>query len=229
MARRFQKSNTNTVLVAADGDSSPVGESIVTGAKWADFLTSGSITEISPDASEEVLSSNSAAMIAENFTPANVAAVTGDALGTGNGTLKTFSHTLTAPLAPSSVIVKDNASTVATDDGVGGIFGGNGATLVTGTVNYSTGAITLVFATAPINTHSLTADYTPVTIITVVGGAFKAADYSGVVVLKQGVNMTHGTGGGKYTVTGASSVTLGTMTNGTDVYSVVYNPAVGSV
>ncbi len=71
-----------------------------------------------------------------------------DALGTGNGTLTTFSGTLPAlPVRPGTVVV--TAGTVTGQDyNLDGNIIGQG--IVSGsTINYDTGAITITFTTAP--------------------------------------------------------------------------------
>lgn len=69
-------------------------------------------------------------------------------LATGNGTLKTFTGTVTgAPLEPGSVAVADGVETFA-DDGVGRLTGDADGT---GTVNYKTGAISVTFNTAVVD------------------------------------------------------------------------------
>ena len=67
----------------------------------------------------------------------------------GDGTTKNFSGTLpTLPVRPNSVKVT-SANLTFTDNGSGALVGSDGTS--TGTVNYSTGAVTLVFTTAPAN------------------------------------------------------------------------------
>lgn len=65
---------------------------------------------------------------------------------TGDGSTVTFTTTIqTPPILPGSVIITDNIYT-ATDDGAG-ILSGTG--ISAGSVNYTTGAISITFVTAP--------------------------------------------------------------------------------
>ena len=68
---------------------------------------------------------------------------------TGDGVVTGFSATLSnnVPLSPGSVIVDDMVE-VFSDDGAG-VLTGNAAVPGTGTVNYTTGAISVTFAAAP--------------------------------------------------------------------------------
>ena len=83
-------------------------------------------------------------------------AVTGEVVGSGDGTTTTFSGTLTkTPIDKSSVTVTDGTQTL-TDDGNGN-FTGDGS----GTINYTTGAYSVTFTAAPdTGTDNITADYT---------------------------------------------------------------------
>ena len=80
-----------------------------------------------------------------------------ETIGTGNGTLTTFTYTVTwYPVLPVSgggtVIIKVNGTQVGTDDGNGNLTGtGGGYTLTSSTINYATGAISVTF-TAPVTT-----------------------------------------------------------------------------
>jgi len=76
-------------------------------------------------------------------------------VGTGNGTTTTFNATLTTPVRTGDVTVLVAGSQVATDDGNGNITGVG----VTGSINYSTGALQVVFGTAPVNTAAITSVY----------------------------------------------------------------------
>lgn len=79
-------------------------------------------------------------------------------IGTGNGALSTFSDTLVnIPIQKYSVVVGlDNTTDLITDDGFGNL---SGEGLTSGTVNYETGAISLVFSAAVNSLVSITADY----------------------------------------------------------------------
>lgn len=77
------------------------------------------------------------------------------AIGTGDGTLTTFTATLTVlPVRPGSVTVAAGAVT-GKDNGVGGITG----TGISGTINYATGAVSLTATTAPANGVVIAASY----------------------------------------------------------------------
>jgi len=82
-----------------------------------------------------------------------------DTVGTGDGTTTAFSATLTyTPVVAGTVTVNytiGGTAYSATDDGAGNISG----TDVTGTIDYSTGAISLTFTTAPDASTSITAAY----------------------------------------------------------------------
>jgi len=85
--------------------------------------------------------------------------VTGEIIGTGNGSTLTFTHTL-AKLQPSrfSVQILANGTPVAGDTGNGNVFG---PTLASGTVSYTTGTLSITFASgnAPAVGASITANY----------------------------------------------------------------------
>lgn len=81
------------------------------------------------------------------------------ATGVIDGANKTFTWTLTTPVARGSVtITGNNPAQTLTDDGLGA-FTGDG----TGTINYTTGAVSVTFTTAPIiaSTVLLTYSYHP--------------------------------------------------------------------
>jgi hypothetical protein len=85
-----------------------------------------------------------------------------EAVGTGNGTIKSFSATLAWTPVRSldanygwKVTVTDGVETF-TDNGSGTLTGSAGGS---GTVNYTTGAVTVTFNTAPTNAKSITANY----------------------------------------------------------------------
>ena len=75
-------------------------------------------------------------------------------LGTANGTATTFSGSANGAIYAGSVKVKAGDSVVGQDDGNGNITGDG----VTGTVNYTTGEISVTFSTAPANGTEITAD-----------------------------------------------------------------------
>ena len=83
-----------------------------------------------------------------------------EALGTANGILVEFSDTLANhPLRPFSVKVLKDGIPVATDDGEGNMIGALLDTAETNSVDYTSGAITVTFSTAPANTLVITAEY----------------------------------------------------------------------
>jgi hypothetical protein len=75
--------------------------------------------------------------------------------GTINGINKTFTLAATTPIRRGTFVVNgSNPVQVLTDDGVGG-FTGNG----TGTIDYTTGAVSITFTTAPAALSTVTATY----------------------------------------------------------------------
>ena len=84
------------------------------------------------------------------------ASVTNEIIGTGDGTETTFTNTLeNVPVKHGSVSVTDLVENFTdNDDGtLTGDAGGNG------TINYATGAISVIFATAPLLDANITANY----------------------------------------------------------------------
>lgn len=83
---------------------------------------------------------------------------TNENVGTGDGTEKTFTATLSVVSAVRTAMYVRITDTVETftDDRNGALVGDKGGT---GTVNYATGAISVTFNTAPLNTQAITADY----------------------------------------------------------------------
>lgn len=80
-------------------------------------------------------------------------------IGTGDNTDVTFTDTLTnRPIIPGTVTVNwtDSTAKSATDNGLG-VLSGTG--LTSGTINYITGVVDLVFATAPDNATAITCTY----------------------------------------------------------------------
>lgn len=84
---------------------------------------------------------------------------TGESYGTGDGSTKTFAHTLAVLSGTHKtamyVAVTDGAETF-TDDRNGNMVGSAGGT---GTVNYATGAVSVTFAAAPTNLAAITCSY----------------------------------------------------------------------
>ncbi len=85
--------------------------------------------------------------------------VSGELIGTGDGTTTSFNATLIhSPIKKSSITVHYTISSTdytATDDGNGNISG----TDCSGTIDYDTGAISLTFTTAPDSGTNITVDY----------------------------------------------------------------------
>jgi hypothetical protein len=86
--------------------------------------------------------------------------VSGQIIGTGNGTLTTFAGSIgRTPLRKGSIqvttVVGGNAS-VATDDSAGGITGPD---ITTGTVDYATGAVSVTFSAAVTNLAVVLVNY----------------------------------------------------------------------
>jgi len=84
----------------------------------------------------------------------------GTAGGTGDGSTTAFAVSLGAstPLAPTTVKVRVNGVLVAQDDGEGVLVDVAGGPVVTGTVNYASGALSVVLSIAPSIGDLVTAD-----------------------------------------------------------------------
>lgn len=83
---------------------------------------------------------------------------TGEAFGTGDGSTKTFPHTLAAVTGKKTCMypsVTDGTETFV-DDRNGNMVGNLGGT---GTINYATGAVSVTFNTAPVNLQAITCSY----------------------------------------------------------------------
>lgn len=82
-----------------------------------------------------------------------------ESIGTANNTLLSFSKTITkAPIRPGSVIIKRAGTEVANDNSLGDIAGTDGAMIITGSVNYLAGQVTVVYNAAPAS-GSITVTY----------------------------------------------------------------------
>ncbi len=79
------------------------------------------------------------------------------AMGTGDGTDKTFAGVLPHPVEPGTVIVSDGVETFS-DDGFGHLTGSAGGT---GSVNYLSGAVSVAFNAAPANAAPVEAQSYP--------------------------------------------------------------------
>lgn len=83
---------------------------------------------------------------------------TAEAFGTGDGSTKTFPHTLAVVTGAKTAMypsVTDGTETF-TDDRNGNMVGSLGGT---GTINYATGAVSVTFNTAPANLAAITCSY----------------------------------------------------------------------
>lgn len=86
--------------------------------------------------------------------------VSAESLGTGDDSTKTFTLTLAFKAAGSKrtcfgIVVKQAGTAVAYDDRNGAIAGTN----ITGTINYTTGALSVTWVTAPTGGQALVVDY----------------------------------------------------------------------
>lgn len=99
---------------------------------------------------------NAGDQVFKNITDGTYGSETTSAtVGTGNGTNVTFAATLAIkPLRPGSLTVKAGAIT-GTDNGQGVISG----TGVSGTIDYTTGAVSVTFSAAPANGTVVLANY----------------------------------------------------------------------
>ncbi len=85
------------------------------------------------------------------------ATASADSVGTGNGSTVTFSTTLSRPtVSKFSLQILVGGTPVAGDLGNGTLYGPN---LSTGSINYSTGALSLTFSSAPASGAAITATY----------------------------------------------------------------------
>lgn len=80
-------------------------------------------------------------------------------IGIGTAAAATFTSTLNGPVLPGSVTVTDPPGVVVgTDDGNGAITNGGGS--IAGTINYTTGAISVTYTVDPAAGNKITAVYT---------------------------------------------------------------------
>jgi len=101
-----------------------------------------------------------AAVYGSHIDELNNTTVTAENVGTGDGTTKTFSETLDFKAGGSrrtcfGITATDGTETF-TDNYDGTLTGSLGGS---GTINYTTGAISLTFNTAPANLQAITSDY----------------------------------------------------------------------
>lgn len=82
-------------------------------------------------------------------------AVNNENIGTGDGATLTFADTLTNPLVAGRTINVTAGAVTGTDNG-SGVISGSG---ITGTINYTTGAISVTFTVAPAGAVAIECDY----------------------------------------------------------------------
>jgi hypothetical protein len=82
--------------------------------------------------------------------------IDGEAFGTGDGTTVAFSHTLAWIPARATKLKIVVGSVTAVDDGAGNL---TGTGVASGTVNYTSGAVTVTFSSAPANLAPIVASY----------------------------------------------------------------------
>jgi phage tail sheath protein FI len=107
-----------------------------------------------------VITDNNIHDVPSTFKPTTV---TAESIGTGNGTIKNFSHTAAQfPIVQVSPVLHYTIGAVvktATPDSSGNFTGTDFDATKTNSIVYATGVITLNFATAPDNTTTITIDY----------------------------------------------------------------------
>lgn len=82
--------------------------------------------------------------------------VTNELFGTGNGSTTNFTHTMAyVPVRPGTVTIVAGSVT-GTDDGNGAI---SGTGIVSGSINYTTGAASITYSSAPANGTQILATY----------------------------------------------------------------------
>lgn len=126
------------------------------------------------DASEDISLTGSTGGIPDALKPVIYLA---QAIGTGDGSATSFSGSFSGitPLAETAVKIKVNGVLVAQDDGEGALVDVSGGPVVSGTVNYETGAVSVVISPAPGIGDVISADLIkkPASSVTIVlaGGA----------------------------------------------------------
>ena len=83
-------------------------------------------------------------------------AVSNENIGTGDGVTVTFTDTLTNGLVSARTVVVTAGAVTGTDDGEGNI---TGTGIASGTINYTTGAISVTFSAAPAGAAAVECDY----------------------------------------------------------------------
>jgi hypothetical protein len=83
-------------------------------------------------------------------------AVNNENIGTGDGVTTTFTDTLANTLVAARTVVVTAGAVTGTDDGEGNITGSG---IASGTINYTTGAISVTFSVAPAGAAAVECDY----------------------------------------------------------------------
>jgi hypothetical protein len=83
-------------------------------------------------------------------------AVADEAVGTGDGSTKTFSATLSKAVVLAGSVSVTDGTEAFTDDGLGRLTGSAGGS---GTINYGTGDLSVTFTVAPSSEQAVTGDY----------------------------------------------------------------------
>lgn len=146
--------------------------------------------------SEDVIFTADVGGIPPALQPISVSNV---AVGTGNGSTTSFNASLAAyvPIAVTTVKIRENGNLVAVDDGFGNIVGNGVSGTITGTIDYTGGALHVVFSPAPANAVAITADVitAPASSVNVVlaggtdGSTVTAADVVGANLAQTGAGI----------------------------------------
>jgi phage tail sheath protein FI len=133
-----------------------------------------------------VITDDSAEAVPASFTGVTY---TAESVGSGNGTLKTFSHTSAHfPIVQVSPVLHYTIGAVAktsTPDASGVFSGTDFDATKTNSINYTTGVITLNFVTAPDNSSTITVDYIAMPLTSSVNYSF-ALGSDGTLTLGSG-------------------------------------------
>lgn len=125
--------------------------------EWAMESARDSIYYLSPVYSDTARGATANTVTHESGAYRYASEIEVEALGTGDGSTVTFGITVAnPPLRPYSVKVFDANEQVGADDGAGNIVGTG---VSAGTINYTTGAISVTYSTAPDATNALTVEY----------------------------------------------------------------------
>ena len=82
--------------------------------------------------------------------------ISSESVGTGNASTVTFTHTAAHLKVVPGTVTITAGTVIATDDGNGNL---TGTGIAAGTINYTTGAISITYSTAPANALAITAAY----------------------------------------------------------------------